>query len=329
MFDRIVVPLDGTAFAETALMPACDLASRFSSRLLLATAVEPLHLPPVHSGTANTAKQEAAIMADEEEETAEQAGEMDAYLHEQVQRLHQAGYDADMTLFIAAPGTGILGVAELTHADLIVMATRLGWTLPKEGPHRSSVTLEVLAQSRTPILSCHLVSEPHEGTSVKAPSVTIPQLAGPDLPIVVPLDGSPFAEQALDTARALAQAFGAYLILVEALPPHTGKHGAGGEDGAQREAREYLARLRAKLESEGVSATTVALDGVAINVIEHAWREHGAGLIVMASHGRSGHQAQKGAERPESVATSPLLGSVAAAILEELEIPTLVIQPSR
>jgi nucleotide-binding universal stress UspA family protein len=320
MFDRIIVPLDGSAFAEAALAPACDLAGRFSSRILLATAVEPLNLPPVHPRAAATATQAAA--AGDEEETAERAEEMDAYLQEQVVRLREQGYAADMTLFIGAPGTGIAGAAELSHADLIVMATRLGWTLPQRGPHQSSVTLEVLAQSRTPILSCHLVPRSPLETSPKAPGAAIPELAGPDLPIVVPLDGSPFAEQALDTARALARAFGSYLVLVEALPPNT------GEDGGQRETREYLARLQAKLESEGVSATTVVAEGVEINVIEHTWRENGAGLIVIASHGHSGHQQHTGAAQPESAATSPLVGSVAASILEELEVPTLVIQPA-
>lgn len=315
MFDRIVVPLSGSAFAEAALGPARELAARFGSKLLLTTAVEPLGLPPVRTGPADL----------DAEGSAEELAEADTYLHVQVEKLRKDGFNADMTLYIASAGSAIVGTSEISKADLIVIATRMGWTLPAAGPHHSSVTLEVLAQSRVPILSCHLAPSPSPafGPAYTAPHVAFPQLAGPDLPIVVPLDGSPFSEQALPTARALAEAFGAYLVLVQAipLPPEGSEHDAS----AQRQAREYLSQVRSQLEAQGIAATATAETGVAINVIEHAWREHGAGLIVMASHGHNGHrksQASAALRLPD-----PLVGSVAAAILEELEVPTLVIQP--
>lgn len=150
------------------------------------------------------------------------------------------------------------------------------------------------------------------------------QLAGPDLPIVVPLDGSPFAEQALPTAQALAQAFGAYLVLVRAVAPEP--EGPEHHTEEQREARDYLARVRSYLEAQGITATTTAEIGIAINVIEHTWREQGAGLLVMASHGQTWHRTQQTAASGMSL-PGPLVGSVAAEILEELEVPTLVIQP--
>jgi nucleotide-binding universal stress UspA family protein len=318
MFERILVPLDGSAFAEAALSPACELAARFGSKLLLATAVEPLGLPPVRSGTVPDA-----------EERAEQLGEAESYLGERVEELQNRGFSADMTLYLAEPGAAIAGTAELTHADLIVMATRMGWTLPAEGPRHISVTLDLLARSRVPILSCHVA--PGATTPCEPPtsarSFSSPQLAGPDLPIVVPLDGSPFAEQALPTAQALAETFGSYLVLVRAVPEEP-RESAGSQPSAhgQREARDYLAGLRERLETHGVSITTVAETGVAINVIEHTWRDQGAGLLVMASHGQGEHHVgaagTEGNARPRS-----LVGSVAAAILQELEVPTLVIQP--
>ena len=312
MFERVLVPLDGSAFAESALISACELAARFGSKLLLTTAVEPLGLPPVHGDAVSDG-----------EDRAEELGEAEAYLQGQVDKLQKDGFTADMTLYLAEAGTAIAGSAELSHADLIVMATRMGWTLPAEGPHHSSVTLDLLARSRVPILSCHLVPPATTAaeTSPGAQRSTGPQLAGPDLPIVVPLDGSPFAEQALPTAQALAEAFGAYLVLVRAVPdvPQGSEPSVHG----QREARDYLARLREQLEARGVGITTIAETGVAINVIEHTWREHGAGMLVMASHGQGGHHSRpsgtEGIARPRS-----LIGSVAAAILEELEVPTLV-----
>jgi nucleotide-binding universal stress UspA family protein len=311
MFDRIVVPLDGTTFAEAALIPARELAARFGSKLLLTTAVKPLGLPPVHGSDVVDA---------------EELGDADIYLNEQVEKLRKDGFAVDMTLYLADASEAIAGTAELSRADLIVIATRMGWTLPAEGPHHSSVTLNLLARSRVPILSCHLVP----AAAVSSETVrdinrtSAPQLAGPELPIVVPLDGSPFAEQALPTARALAEAFGAYLVLVCALAPEPQGSGHGGL--GQREARDYLARLRDQLEAQGVRATTIAEAGVAINVIEHAWREHGAGMLVMASHGQSRQRMQL-ARASGTPLPGALMGSVAAEILEELEVPTLVIQP--
>ena len=340
MFERIVIPLDGSAFAEAALRPACELAERFGSRLLLMRAVEPFGLPPISprsaTGATGAEKSNKSNESNESEEHVEQYDEADAYLHDQVDQLRMAGYAADFALYIAAPGASIAGTAELNHADLIVMATRLAWTLtslPPTSRQHASVTLDVLARSRVPILSCHLLPsslsptvsahlETGEATATGS-KVAIPWLAGPDLPIVVPLDGSAFAEQALATAEALAKAFGAYLVLAQALPPHV-----NGQSKSQHEARDYLTHVRAGLEARGVTAITAAEVGVPINVIEHLWREHGAGLVVMASHGYSGHRKQTDSDAGYLPPRDPLVGSVAAAILEELEVPTLVIQPT-
>jgi nucleotide-binding universal stress UspA family protein len=312
MFDRIVVPLDGSAFAEAALIPARELAERFGSKLLLTTALKPLGLPPVHGSE--------GVDADE-------LGEADIYLNEQVEKLRKDGFAVDMTLYLADAGEAIAGTAELGLADLIVIATHMGWTLPAEGPRHSSVTLNLLARTRVPILSCHMVPAANVSSEIALESdrPSAPQLAGPELPIVVPLDGSPFAEQALPIARALAEAFGAYLVLVCALASAE-PQGSGHGDLGQREARDYLAHLRDQLDAQGIRATTTAEAGVAINVIEHAWREHGAGMLVMASHGQSRHLLQQTGASGTSLPDA-LMGSVAAEILEELEVPTLVIQP--
>src|SRR5262249_47553754 len=42
----IIVPLDGTQFAEEALGPAKEMAKLFSAPLVLTRVVEPVHLPP-------------------------------------------------------------------------------------------------------------------------------------------------------------------------------------------------------------------------------------------------------------------------------------------
>lgn len=313
MFDRIIVPLDGSRFAEAALDPARELASLFHSRILLTRAIKPFGEPAV------TFDNEGAELQ------LERLGEADAYLHETVDRLRAEGYDTDFSLFIAEPGVSITKMAELGHADLIVMNTRLSWKIDPHSQHPSSVTLRVLQRTHTPILSYHLSEmKPADGQTEAAWSVNklIPQLVRPDEPIVVPLDGSTFAEQALPFAESLARAFGSYLVLMRAIPPtDTSLTDAESVDALhvhvvkEREARDYLARVRASVEARGVAVTTHVEDGTPIVVIEHVWREQGARLIVMASRGSDGHH-------------GTLIGSVAASILEELEAPVLVIQPS-
>ncbi|HEX8032331.1 MAG TPA: universal stress protein [Ktedonobacterales bacterium] len=311
MFDRIIVPLDGSRFAEAALDPARELASLFHSRILLTRAIKPFDAPIMAFGSEVT------------EIELERLGEADAYLNEMAERLRAQGYDADFSLFIAEPGASISKMAELRHADLIVMNTRLRWKIDSTSRHPSSVTLRVFQRTRTPVLSYHLSElKPADDQTEAARSASriVPQLVRPDEPIVVPLDGSTFAEQALPVAESLARAFGSYVVLVQAISPtDTSVADAESVDALhvhvvkEREVRDYLARVRAEVETQGVAATTCVEDGTPIVVIERVWREQGAGLIVMASHGSDGHH-------------GTLIGSVAASILEELEAPVLVIQ---
>lgn len=312
MFDRIIVPLDGSRFAEVALDPARELASLFHSRILVTRAIKPFGAPAMAFGSEVSELQ------------LERLGEADAYLNEMVERLRSEGYDADFSLYIAEPGASITQMAELRHADLIVMNTRLRWKVDPKSNNPSSVTLRVLQRTHTPILSYHVAEiKPGDGQTEARwrAGAIIPQLVRPDAPIVVALDGSSFAEQALEVAEALARAFGSYLVLVRAIPSADATaHEAESVDALhvhlvrEREARDYLARVRASVEASGVAVTTCVEVGTPITVIERVWQEQGAGLIVLASHGSDGHHGM-------------LIGSVAASILEELEAPTLVIQP--
>lgn len=271
MFNRIVVPLDGTLFSEEALVPARALARIFGSRLLI---VRAQHLPALASGS--------------DDALAEDLDVADAYLHDVVARLRAEGLAAELLLYVAAPSGGIARAAALDHAALIVMTTHLRWKLPDHAA--KSVTLEVLATSRVPILAWR--AGDHE-------------LPRRDLPIVVPLDGSAFAEAALPLAEALAKAFDTYLVLVRAVEPRNEQIGAG-----------YLRDVAAQAaEERGARIATVVRTGAPLSVLDAVWREYGAALVVIASHGkRTGHQ--------------DFLGSVAASIVEEIEVPVLITQPT-
>lgn len=124
------------------------------------------------------------------------------------------------------------------------------------------------------------------------------------MPLIVPLDGSSLAEQALPYAESLARGLGLALVLVRA----TSQADTGAE------AQQYLRRIETELEQRGVHATSIAHEGDPLSVIEMAWRKHAGELIVMASHGRPGPH-------------GTFFGSLAARIIEEVEAPVLVVRP--
>jgi nucleotide-binding universal stress UspA family protein len=310
MFYRIVVPLDGTDFAEGALAPASELARLFGSRLLLVRALTPpTRLSP-------------AERADRQVQT-ERLNDADAYLHDKVAQLQVQGYKADLLVAVAEADASIARAAELEQADLIVMAAHL--YAAAEHMDGRSTTLHLLDRSGVPVLVWH--------PGQAAGRVTLVRV---DAPILVPLDGSALAEKALAPAEGLARAFGSWLVLVSAAP--TGPELSSGEeqvalgegdiatarrlgiayaqDTAQRimATREYLERLRAGLEERGVRAEVVVRPGVPFEVIRDVWGETGAGLIVMATHSHAWFMGR-------------LLSSVAARVVQVIKAPALVLRP--
>lgn len=116
--------------------------------------------------------------------------------------------------------------------------------------------------------------------------------------IVVPLDGSELAEQALDLATELGRATNASIRLVRVVD--LGRLDMGGSlvigmstwglqralDNEQGRAKDYLERLRRSLTKRGVDATAEVRHGHTPEEIVAATDE--GDLIVMSTHGRGG-----------------------------------------
>ena len=144
--------------------------------------------------------------------------------------------------------------------------------------------------------------------------------------IVVPLDGSDLAEQALPAAAQLAELARVPLHLVrvvdvtrlEGLGPYglALQYGDAGEvlAVAEEAARTYLDEQRRRLEEREVGATAEARRGDAGRELVALVGEDD--LIVMASHGRSG--------------LNPWwLGSVADHVARHAAAPVLLVHPGR
>jgi nucleotide-binding universal stress UspA family protein len=139
--------------------------------------------------------------------------------------------------------------------------------------------------------------------------------------MIIPLDGSALAEQALAVALRLPGAAKATLVLVGAAP---GRHdrdrsaaepaGPGTPD--QAEPLEcYLRGVAQQLGADGFVARARLAIGAPAEAILRASSEEQADLIVMATHGRSG-------------VSRLVLGSVAEEIVRHADLPVVLVRPS-
>ncbi|MEZ4663685.1 MAG: universal stress protein [Caldilineaceae bacterium] len=155
--------------------------------------------------------------------------------------------------------------------------------------------------------------------------------------ILLPLDGSQTAVQALPHAEAIAAALGARLILFEVVEdaldimvtPSTGSAvGPGGTVGfgayppdvvahtrAMDEAKNFLDDLVATLKHRKINAVADIDTGEAADRIVDYAADHDVDLIVMSTHGRTGVQRWT-------------YGSVAAKVLQAAPCPVLVVRPT-
>jgi len=134
--------------------------------------------------------------------------------------------------------------------------------------------------------------------------------------VLVPLDGTPMAEEALGAAIGALRA-GATLLLIRAVesPASPFKEPTEAQVAAIQEAETYLAGVADRLDRMGVKdVATSVWYGAPVKSIADAARYRNAELIVMTTHGRSGLRRL-------------LLGSVAEGVLRATTTPVLLLRP--
>jgi len=140
--------------------------------------------------------------------------------------------------------------------------------------------------------------------------------------ILVPVDGSPTAQKAVEKAAGLARAFGSAVTAIYVIDPYPftglGSDFAYGQSeylaAATAEAKEATAAAHATLTQAGVAVTTRVIEAHAAwrGILETA-ESLGADLIVMGSHGRRGLEKM-------------VLGSVAQRVLSHAHLPVFVVR---
>ena len=141
--------------------------------------------------------------------------------------------------------------------------------------------------------------------------------------IVVPLDGSDLANEALAHAKNLAKRLDIPVHLVRAIDPtvinRVGVVGMGFDYTAvdeliteeENDSTAFIDKEVNSLNAEGFTASGVVLRGYAASAVISTTQE--GDLIVMASHGRTGVRRW-------------FLGSVAEEVLRESTVPVLLIR---
>jgi len=302
MFQNILVPLDGSRFAEHALPLATRLARSARARLHLALAHQPV---PALVGVGEM----TAVPGDLNEELkAQEAG----YLSETAERVLREGVDSvEYHEAEGLAGPELSEEAVRLHADLIVMATH-----GRGGMMRfwlGSVADYLVRHLTTPVLLVH-------------PGRDEEQLDNPAIHgILVALDLSPDSEAILEPVTALALVTQAHVTLVHAVGGYDRPEAAAlpfplpREPGLlledQGEAQRRLDQLAARLRDRGlsVSARLVTGTGAAASLLE-TLQEYRYDLLALTTHGAGGVRRL-------------LLGSVADKVIRRATKPVLVMRP--
>jgi nucleotide-binding universal stress UspA family protein len=302
MFDTILVPLDGTRFAEAVLPAAVRLARRARGRLHLLLAHQPtaalvgMGEVAVHPGL------DLALQSQEEE-----------YLADVVARLDRMGAGPVGSRRLTAPaGDAICEEAGRVEADLIVMATHGRSALGRLW--LGSVSHHVIRHAGLPVLlvnphRAHKVLEPRSGAG-----------------ILVALDLSAFSEAVLEPVQELASLLEAHITLLHVVEPNYHLVEPPAPDpleqdetvtevrraDAQRRLDDIADRLRAR--GLGVSARVVIGPSAAAGVLE-ALEGPKYDLVAMTTHGAGGMRRL-------------FLGNVADKVIRSAGKPVLVLRPA-
>ena len=279
MQGHLVVPLDGSSLAETILPHTTALARVTSATVTLLRVI-----PPVTS---------LGLMGVELPENwfDEEMAWSRNYLADVARQLTDEGEIQVQTEVLAGdPATEIIAYTQKNHDDILVAMATHGLS----GGHRwllGSVAIKVLHAVRTSLLLCH----PHG--KVHRPAGRVPYKT-----ILVPLDGTRAAEQALDEAKSIAAHTKATVLLLAVMP--------GSQEGI---ANAYLEREAAVLREQALQVEVWESSAHAVEEIPQIAMglEHYAGLVVMIARGRDDRQQH-------------LLRTISEKFLQHSEVPILL-----
>jgi nucleotide-binding universal stress UspA family protein len=305
MYRSILVPLDGSPFAEQALPAAVSIATALRTKLTLLRAWDP--------SSYRFGSELTPPYLDAEAHDRLVAGE---YLDAMAARLRSTdGISVDVAVVPGRAADAIRERAVAAGADLIVMTTHglTGWSRAWLGSVADGVVRAVVS----PVLLCRPVDAPH------------PTRSGLFTHVLIPLDGSAAAEQILTHAAELGSVGGARYTLLRVVQPvkapvHPYTYVAPAwqtdrpaTEEAMSHARNYLTATAESLKARCPGATVdvdVRLDERTGAAVVDAARDHKADLVALTTHARRGVRV--------------VLGSTADKVLRGTDGAVLVLHPA-
>ncbi len=296
MFKHILVPLDGSRMAESALPAAAFLAEMLHARVTLMHVVEKDPPSEVHGQPhLNSAQKAAAYLDDISRQAFPQELQVDCHVH---------------TAEVEDVAQSIVEHADELGHDLVIMCSHgRGKALHL---FLGSIAQKVIAGDSRPVLITH---PDEEGEPVAFSCRNI----------LVPLDGDPEHAQSLPVSEELARACKAALHLAMVVPHVTDLSGDMTVTGrmlpgttsrlldmARQDAEAYSAALVEELRTRGLAASAYVLRGDPANIIVEAASRAPIDLIVLSTHGKSGMEAF-------------WAGSVTNKICSQSKVPLLLI----
>lgn len=340
MFQRILIPLDGSRRAEEAIPVAARIARSTGGTIVLAQAVTSLIDATWYSSYLEDRREYGPIWYPLD--PSEMPGQVinnefksaNEYLMAIALSHELAGIETILEVLPGDPAQTIFSIAHSQNVDLIVMCSRgetglKRWLL-------GSVAQKVARHSPIPVLILREGAEKLSGVQPEGKRA---------VRILVPLDEAPLAEAALLPAAQLSAALSTpmhatlHLARILPLPPVEDEErveiAKTAKAFALKEATSYLQTVERQLQKgdtfngipsnlEVTSSVVVDIDiaGRLIRMAESGEDKEGGStgepcdIIAMATHGRGGIGRW-------------LVGSITERVLESTQLPILIVRPQK
>lgn len=299
MFKHILLPLDGSQLAETAIPFAVNLCRKLNSQITLLHVIEKDASTEIHGQRHLTTEAESCEYLGEIAEKYFQDCKVNRHVH---------------TDEVTQVSASIVDHSSELKPDLIILTA-----------HGAGGLRDVMVGS----IAQQVIAVGHVAVLLIKPEERINENAGFFTKILVPLDGEPDHEQSLEVAANLAKSLASSIHLVRVVPTLstlTGQHAAVGTllpgttnaylEIAEEEACDYLQHKLDTWRKKGVECTAETQRGEIAEEVINTSISSSSDLIVLGTHGKAGLSAF-------------WAGSVAPKIVSKSRLPILLIPVRR
>jgi len=263
MYEKILVPLDGSTIAELVLPYAEEIAAKFGAEISLFSVCE------ADAGyTENLYRSYLKAVLSKVQHDLKDWGTKEAKIPIEVAS--------------GKPAIEILRYADENNISLIILAGRGS---SGEGPWPlGNIAVKVLRIASKPVL---MIRAPAGDNALKEKRLV--------KKILVPLDGSRVGEAAIPHAEALAQTLDAKLVLFQVVEPAPSLPTDDAfspyrvrDEKLEKAAFAYIDGMKTTLSKKGLIASGVVLAGYPADEIINYAEANAIDLIAISTHGRSG-----------------------------------------